>query len=84
MERTMNIPQHVTDLTREDFAQIARAVNPQQGVGIIIDNTGDRLRFSLDLDQLRKLLWAFNRNGGFAATEEELPGISFDPQPTNN
>lgn len=80
----MTIPKHITDLTREDFAQIARAVDPQMGVGISITNEGNRLRFSLDLDQLRQLLWAFNRNGGFTATAEELPGISFDPQPSNN
>ena len=80
----MTIPKHVTDLSREDFEEIARAVNPMMGVGVSITNEGNRLRFSLDLDQLRRLLWAFNRNGGFTATEEELSGISFDPQPSNN
>ena len=44
----MEIPTHITNLTRSDFEQIARAANMEQGEGIIIEPQGNKYVISVD------------------------------------
>lgn len=76
----MKIPQHITDLTRRDFEEIARATNLRPGLGISVDPTGDEIKISINEAQLKQMLWAFNRNGGFDAAASDVEGVSLDPQ----
>ena len=75
----MRIPGHLSDLSKEDFEQIARATNPIPGLCISIDKTGDGFKISIDEAQFKRALWAFSRNGGFEATIDNLTGVSLDP-----
>ena len=74
----MKIPQRITDLSKADFEEIARATNPQSGVGITAQPKDKGYIISIDEAQLKRMLWAFNKNGGFAVTAVEAEGVSFD------
>jgi len=75
----MKVPRRVTDLGRTDFEEIARATNPIPGLGMSIERTDNGFRFSIDETQFKRMLWAFNANGGFAASAADVEGISLDP-----
>lgn len=76
----MQIPKHITDLTRKDFQDIARATNPKSGVGVKVEPTDDGFTFSIDETQFKRMVWAFVQNGGLQATADQLEGIPLDPQ----
>ena len=44
----MKVPNRITDLSRTDFTEIARAANMQQGEGIIIEPQGEKLVIKVD------------------------------------
>ena len=44
----MRVPNRITDLSRTDFTEIARAANMQQGEGIIIEPQGEKLVIKVD------------------------------------
>ena len=72
----MKIPEHITSLSRADFAEIAAATNPTPGLGISIQKKGDSIEFSLDENQFKRMLWAFYHNGGFAAAAADVEAVS--------
>ena len=74
----MKIPQRITDLTRQDFEEIARTTNLQGGLGIKFEPYGNGYRISIDETQLKQMIWAFNHNGGFGAAASEVEGVSLD------
>ena len=76
----MNIPEHLTDLTRTDFAEIAAATNPTAGLGMDIQKKGDTIEIAISETQFKRMLWAFYHNGGFSATIDDLDSVSIDPQ----
>lgn len=76
----MTIPGHVTELTREDFREIVAATNPVSGIGISVTKKSDSIEIAIDETQLKRMIWAFNRNGGFSATADDIESISLDPQ----
>lgn len=75
----VKIPQHITDLKKSDFEEIARATNLQSGVGITVVPTGKGFKISINEAQLKQMLWAFNANGGFAVRAAEVEEVPFDP-----
>ena len=77
----MKIPKHVTDITRSDFEEIARAANPSPGLGMEINPKKDTIEFAISAAQFKRMLWAFYHNGGFSAAASELDGISLDVSP---
>ena len=76
----MNIPDHITDITRADFAELVAATNPTAGLGISIQKKGDTFEFAISETQFKRMLWAFYRNGGFNAAIQDIDTISLDPQ----
>ena len=76
----MNIPEHITDLTRADFAEIAAATNPTAGLGMDIQKKGDTIEIAISETQFKRMLWAFYHNGGFSATIDDLDSVPLDPQ----
>ena len=76
----MNIPEHITDLTRADFAEIVAATNPTAGLGMDIQRKGDTIEIAISETQFKRMLWAFYHNGGFSATIDDLDSVSIDPQ----
>ena len=75
----MNIPEHITDLKRGDFEEIARAANPVPGIGMEINRKKGSIEFAISVTQLKRMMWAFYRNGGFqAATMADLYEIPLD------
>ena len=44
----MRVPNRITDLSRTDFTEIARAANMQQGEGIVIEPQGEKLVIKVD------------------------------------
>ena len=44
----MKVPNRITDLSRTDFTEIARAANMQQGEGIVIEPQGEKLVIKVD------------------------------------
>ena len=76
----MKIPEHITDLTRSDFQQIARATNPKSGVGVKVEPSDDGFTFSIDETQFKRMVWAFVQNGGLQASAGDLESIPLDPQ----
>ncbi len=75
----MKIPKHITDLTGSDFAEIIRATNPKMGRGVHIEPKDDGFQFSIDESELKKMIWAFIRQGGTTAELNQLDNISMDP-----
>ena len=76
----MNIPEHITDLTRADFAEIAAATNPTAGLGMDIQKKGDTIEIAISETQFKRMLWAFYHNGGFDASLQDLDSVPLDPQ----
>ena len=74
----MKIPQHITDLKKSDFEEIARATNPQSGVGITVQPTGVGFKISIDETQFKRMLWAFNANGGFTVKADKIDEVPLD------
>ena len=74
----MNIPEHITDLTRGDFEEIARAANPTPGNGIEINRKADAIEIAISESQLKRMMWAFAQNGGFQAAAADLDNIPLD------
>ena len=72
----MKIPKHITDMTRGDFKEIARAVNPTPGLGIEINRKEDTIEISISAQQLKRMMWTFYQNGGFQAAASDLDEIS--------
>lgn len=75
----MKIPDHITDLGRADFAEIAAATNPTAGLGIDIQRKGDTIEFAISETQFKRMLWAFSKNGGFNASIQDLDSVPLDP-----
>lgn len=75
----MNIPDHLTDLDRADFAEIVAATNPTAGLGMDIQRKGDTIEFAISETQFKRMLWAFYHNGGFAAALADIESVSLDP-----
>jgi len=71
----MNVPHHVTDLTRGDFEEIARATNPKPGIGIAIEKRPDSFEFSINETQFKWMMWAFYHNGGFQASADDVASV---------
>lgn len=76
----MKIPDRITDMTRADFEEIAAATNPSPGLGMYIQKKGDTIEFAISEAQFKRMLWAFNRNGGFNASIQDLDAVSLDTQ----
>ena len=76
----MKIPDHITDLDRADFAEIAAATNPTAGLGMDIQRKGDTIEFAISETQFKRMLWAFSHNGGFSASLQDIDSVSLDPQ----
>ena len=76
----MKIPNHITDLDRADFAEIAAATNPTAGLGMEIQRKADTIEFAISETQFKRMLWAFSHNGGFSASIQDLDSVSLDPQ----
>lgn len=53
----MEVPNHITDLTRRDFEQIARVANIEQGYGIILEPIGNKLVISIDENAIKRIAW---------------------------
>ena len=51
----MQIPQHITELTRTDFEQIAAVANIEQGPGIILERDGLRIVVKIDETYVKTL-----------------------------
>ena len=52
----MQIPIHITDLTRTDFEEIARAANLEVSDGLILERNGSVAVLRLDENWLKKLI----------------------------
>ena len=52
----MDIPTHITDLSRTDFEEIARAVNLDATDGVIVDKRADRYVLTVDQNWLKKFI----------------------------
>ena len=48
----MRVPNRITDLSRTDFTEIARAANMKEGEGIIIEPQGDKYVVKVDQNWL--------------------------------
>lgn len=48
----MEVPVHITDLSRRDLTQIAQAANMEGGEGIIIEPRGDKYVVMVDQNWL--------------------------------
>lgn len=71
----MKIPNYITQLSRSDLEEIARAANVQPGFGIKVDKVGDALRISIDENDLKRAIWSFNANGGFSAAASDVESV---------
>lgn len=76
----MKIPDHITDLGRADFAEIAAATNPTAGLCMDIQRKGDTIEFAISETQFKRMLWAFYHNGGFSASLQDIDSVPLDPQ----
>ena len=76
----MNIPDHITGMSRADFAEIAAATNPRPGLGMDIQRKGDAIEFAISETQFKRMMWAFYQNGGFSASIQDIDSVSLDPQ----
>ena len=56
--------EYITQIKKSDLRDIAAATNPQPGAGMSIERTSDGFRFSIDENQLKRMMWLFIRNGG--------------------
>ena len=74
----MKIPEHITDLKRKDFEEIAAATNPTPGTGIEIDKKAETITIALNLSQFKRMLSTFNQNGGFTVSPDDLDSIPLD------
>jgi hypothetical protein len=52
----MKIPQHITDLTRDDFEQIASVANIVQGPGILLERDSLRIIARIDEGYVKSLI----------------------------
>lgn len=52
----MKIPQHITDLTRDDFEQIASVANIVQGPGILLERDSLRIIARIDEEYVKSLI----------------------------
>ena len=68
----MNIPSYITQLTKSDLAEIARACNLEQGNGILIEKSETSLRISIDGEYLKQAIWNFLKSGGSSLSWEDV------------
>ena len=52
----MKIPQHITDLTRDDFEQIASVANIVQGPGILLERDSLRIIARINEEYVKSLI----------------------------
>ena len=52
----MRVPNRITDLSRTDFTEIARAANMQAGEGIIIEPQGEKLVIKVNQDWIANVV----------------------------
>jgi hypothetical protein len=52
----MRVPNHITDLSRTDFTEIARAANMQAGDGIVIEPQDEKLVIKVDQNWIANVL----------------------------
>ena len=52
----MKIPKHITDLTRDDFEQIASVANIVQGPGILLERDSLRIIARIDEGYVKSLI----------------------------
>lgn len=71
----MNIPTHITGLRRQDLEEIARATNLKRGFAIKIEKEDDGIRISLDENDIKRLVWMFNQNGGFQVPASDIESV---------
>lgn len=76
----MNIPNHITDLSRADFAEIVAATNPTAGLGMDIQKKSDTIEIAISETQFKRMMWAFYHNGGFSASINDVDSVPLDPQ----
>lgn len=71
--------QYITELTREDLAEIAAAVDPVPGFCICITREGGRLKIGIDMNALAMAINGFIRNGGAQTNAAGAVNVSFNP-----
>lgn len=67
---------HITELTRDDLREIAKATNPKPGFLIRIDNTPDGLKIEVDENAFKTAVFGFLHNLG------AIPGALYPSQNT--
>lgn len=71
--------QYITELTREDLAELAAAVDPVPGFCIRITKEGGRLKIGIDETALALAINGFIRNGGAQTNASGAVNVSFNP-----
>ncbi|MBO7686549.1 MAG: hypothetical protein J6V72_09205 [Kiritimatiellae bacterium] len=74
----MRIPEYITDITREDLKELARAAKPVAGLGMEIEPKGDGIQFSISESQFKRMVWAFMKNCGVQMTAQNPDEVSID------
>ena len=76
----MRIPNHITELKRADFEEIARSTKLPSGRGIRIAPQNDSIKIEIDENEFKRMIWAFLQNGGRAqgSTYQNIDDIPLD------
>lgn len=75
----MKAKKYITQLTRRDMQEIARATNLEAGWLIRIDKDQDTIKISVDQTALAMAINGFVRNGGTSASSADCVNVPFDP-----
>ena len=70
---------YITELTREDLAEIAAEVDPVPGFCISITREGERIKIGIDENALAMAINGFIRNGGAQKSAAAAVNVSFNP-----
>ena len=68
----MKVPSYITQLTKADLAEIARACNIEPGNGIKLDVSEDRIKISIDGEYMKQAIWNFLKKGGASLSWEDV------------
>lgn len=74
----MKEKQYITQLTRQDMKEIAAAANLTPGLGLEVERREGALVIGISELALKRMIWTFYKNGGFAASASDIDGIPLD------
>ena len=74
----MEVHKYITQISRDDLAELAALTNLTVGPGIEVSKNADAVKIEVNQSQLRRWMRAFYANGGTTCDIGDIDSISLD------